>query len=347
VRPTAVAFEAGGRIAALLELGIGFHPEFTGRENVRMSGHILGIPAARIAELMEDIEAFAEIGDYIDQPVRTYSTGMQVRLAFSVATVVRPDILLVDEALSVGDTYFQHKSFDRIRSFREQGTTLLFVSHSPGAVKTLCDRAILLDRGKVLRDDLPDAVLDYYNALVAAQRAEYEVWQSSRVPGRTVTRSGTAEATIESVELLVNGRASRTLRCGDAAVVRVEIAAHASIPALTAGILFRDRLGNDVFGTNTFHLGARSSSVALGEAMIVDFVFPSVALGAGSYSITIALHLGDEHTHANFDWWDRALVFEVLPGTGPVTIGVCSLPVEASWHTHAPQTRSALSRSPQ
>jgi lipopolysaccharide transport system ATP-binding protein len=347
VRPTAGAFEAGGRIAALLELGIGFHPEFTGRENVRMSGHILGIPAVRIDELMEDIEAFAEIGDYIDQPVRTYSTGMQVRLAFSVATVVRPDILLVDEALSVGDTYFQHKSFDRIRSFREQGTTLLFVSHSPGAVKTLCDRAILLDRGKVLRDDLPDAVLDYYNALVAAQRAEYEVWQSSRVPGRTVTRSGTAEATIESVELLVNGRASRTLRCGDAAVVRVEIAAHASIPALTAGILFRDRLGNDVFGTNTFHLGARSSSVALGEAMIVDFVFPSVALGAGSYSITIALHLGDEHTHANFDWWDRALVFEVLPGTGPVTIGVCSLPVEASWHTHAPQTRSALSRSPQ
>jgi len=347
VRPTAGAFEAGGRIAALLELGIGFHQEFTGRENVRMSGHILGIPAARIDELMEDIEAFAEIGDYIDQPVRTYSTGMQVRLAFSVATAVRPDILLVDEALSVGDTYFQHKSFDRIRSFREQGTTLLFVSHSPGAVKTLCDRAILLDHGKLLRDDLPDAVLDYYNALVAAQRAEYEVWQSSRAPGRTVTRSGTAEATIESVELLVSGRASRTLCSGDAAVVRVAIAAHASIPALTAGILFRDRLGNDVFGTNTFHLGASPSSVASGEPLTVDFSFPRVALGAGSYSITIALHLGDEHTHANFDWWDRALVFEVMPGSGPVTIGVCSLAVEASWHTQPSATWSAVSRSPQ
>src|SRR5439155_16701595 len=117
IRPTTGAFESGGRIAALLELGIGFHSEFTGRQNVFMAGHILGIPAHQIASLMGAIEAFAEIGEYVDEPVRTYSSGMQVRLAFSVATAVRPDILIVDEALSVGDTYFQHKSFDRIRQF--------------------------------------------------------------------------------------------------------------------------------------------------------------------------------------------------------------------------------------
>ena len=151
---------------------------------------------------MGEIEAFAEIGDYIDQPMRTYSSGMQVRLAFSVATAVRPDILIVDEALSVGDAYFQHKSFDRIRSFRDQGTTLLFVSHDPGAIKTLCDRAFLLDHGVLLRDGDPDAVLDYYNAIIAAQRAEYEIRQSGHGAGRTVTRSGTAEATIESIDLL-------------------------------------------------------------------------------------------------------------------------------------------------
>ncbi len=148
-----------------------------------MAGHILGIPAERIGALMGEIEAFAEIGDYIDQPVRTYSSGMQVRLAFSVATAVRPDILIVDEALSVGDAYFQHKSFDRIRQFRDQGTTLLFVSHSPGAVKTLCDRAILLDQGVLLRDGSPDAVLDYYNAMIAAQRAEYEIRQTETATG--------------------------------------------------------------------------------------------------------------------------------------------------------------------
>ena len=345
VRPTTGTFEAGGRIAALLELGIGFHPEFTGRQNVYMSGHILGIPGAEIGALMGAIESFAEIGDYIDQPVRTYSTGMQVRLAFSVASAVRPDILVVDEALSVGDAYFQHKSFDRIRTFRDQGTTLFFVSHSPGAIKTLCDRAILLDHGVVIRDGDPDAVLDYYNALIASQRAEYEIRQFGAGRGRTTTRSGTAEATIKTVELLSQGRASRTLRTGDSATIRIAIGMRDTLPALTAGILIRDRLGNDVFGTNTFHLGASRTGLAGGEAPTVEFSFPSLDLGPGSYSITVALHSGDEHTHANFDWWDRALVFEVLPGDGPVSIGVCALDVTASWRSdvHAPDARETQS----
>ena len=161
------AVEVGGRIAALLELGMGFHPDFTGRQNVFMAGQLLGHSVATLEQYFPDIEAFAEIGDYINQPVRTYSSGMVVRLAFSVATAVRPGILIVDEALSVGDAYFQHKSFERIRQFRDQGTTLLFVSHSPGAVKSLCNRAILLDRGILVRDGRPDEVLDYYNAIIA------------------------------------------------------------------------------------------------------------------------------------------------------------------------------------
>ncbi|MEA5097876.1 MAG: ABC transporter ATP-binding protein [Burkholderiaceae bacterium] len=160
-RPTTGTVEASGRISALLELGMGFHPDFTGRQNVTMAAQLHGIANDEIDRKMQEIEEFAEIGDYIDQPVRTYSSGMQVRLAFSVATAIRPDILIVDEALSVGDTYFQHKSFDRIRQFREQGTTLLFVSHDPGAIKTLCDRALLLDAGGIVQDGSPIAVLDY------------------------------------------------------------------------------------------------------------------------------------------------------------------------------------------
>src|ERR1700686_3755591 len=143
IRPTVGAFESGGRVAALLELGIGFHPEFTGTQNVYMAGHILGIPAVRIGSIMEEIKAFAEIGDYMDQAVRTYSSGMQVRLAFSVATAVRPDILIVDEALAVGDIYFQQKCFERLARFRQQGTTLLLVSHSIGTIVEMCDRAVL------------------------------------------------------------------------------------------------------------------------------------------------------------------------------------------------------------
>jgi len=126
----------------------------------------------------------AEIGDYIDQPVRTYSSGMQVRLAFSVATAVRPEILIVDEALSVGDAYFQHKSFDRIRAFREQGTTLLFVSHDPGAVKTLCNRAILIDQGRIAQEGAPDEVLDYYNAMIARKQTSELIEQSEQLGGQ-------------------------------------------------------------------------------------------------------------------------------------------------------------------
>ena len=172
-RPTTGSVEAGGRISALLELGMGFHPEFTGRQNAYMGAQLQGLTVSEVDAKIREIEGFAEIGDYFDQPMRTYSSGMQVRLAFSVASCVRPEILIIDEALSVGDTYFQHKSFDRIRNFRDAGTTLLFVSHSPGAIKTLCDRAILLDQGGIQRDDAPDAVLDYYNAVIARQREVY------------------------------------------------------------------------------------------------------------------------------------------------------------------------------
>ncbi len=335
VRPTAGTFETSGRVAALLELGIGFHPDFTGRQNCVMAAHIAGTPPERIPDLIDDVVAFAEIGDYLDQPVRTYSSGMQVRLAFSVVTAARPDILIVDEALSVGDAYFQHKSFDRIRRFRDQGTTLLFVSHSAGTVKTLCSRAILLDHGCVLRDGPPEAVLDYYNAMIAAQQDRYEIRESDAGSGRAATRSGTAEVSIDEVELLVDGEAVRSVRSRASAVVRTLITAHVPVAELTAGVVVRDRLGNDVFGTNTYYLGSGRTDVRPGERLAVEFSFASLDLGVGSYSITMALHTGRSHIDANFDWWDRALVFQVVPGDGPLTTGVCVLDVAARWHPDA------------
>ena len=335
VRPTTGAFEVGGRIAALLELGIGFHPEFSGRQNAQMAGHILGFSGDRMNSLMQGIEAFAEIGPYLDQPVRTYSSGMQARLAFSVATAVRPDILIVDEALSVGDTYFQHKSFDRIRQFRDEGTTLLFVSHSAAAVKTLCDRAILLDQGVLLRDDAPDAVLDYYNAMVAVQRADYEIRTTETKSGRTATRSGTSEASIENVDLLADSISIRAVRSGAPLRIRVDLSTRAPIPELTVGILIRDRLGNDVFGTNTFHLHASRTDLGSGARAGIEFAFEEFNLGVGTYSLTVALHTRDSHIASSFDWWDRVIVFQVVPGDRPVSVGVCALGVEVVWDTNA------------
>ncbi len=339
VRPTTGAFEAGGRVAALLELGIGFHPEFTGRQNVQMAGHIMGIAPGRLAALTGEVEAFAEIGDYIDHPVRTYSSGMQVRLAFSVATVVRPEILIVDEALAVGDAYFQHKSFDRIRQFRDLGTTLLFVSHNPGAVKTLCTRAILLDHGMVLRDGAPDAVLDYYNAMIAAQQVEYRIRQSERSAGRSVTRSGTGQAVIEEVTLLVGGIATTIVPACVPAVVEIAILVHADLPELTAGIMIRDPLGNEVFGTNTYYQDRPCVMPRAGTRVKARFEFPDLELGVGHYSLTVALHARESHVAANYDWWDRSLVFQVVPGRRPLTTGVCNLAVAVQWS--APEAASA------
>jgi lipopolysaccharide transport system ATP-binding protein len=159
-----------GRVAALLELGMGFHPDFTGRQNALMAGQLIGLSVEEVGALMPEIEAFAEIGDYIDQPVRVYSSGMQVRLAFAVATAVRPGILIIDEALAVGDVFFQQKCFDRIRSYCNAGTTLLFVSHAMGAVYSLCSRAILISEGRVALDGAPREVIDLYNAHVLHQR---------------------------------------------------------------------------------------------------------------------------------------------------------------------------------
>jgi lipopolysaccharide transport system ATP-binding protein len=335
IQPTAGSVQAAGAVSALLELGIGFHAEFTGRQNVYMAASLRGLTGAQTAALMGDIEEFAEIGDYIDQPVRTYSSGMQVRLAFSLATAVRPDILIVDEALSVGDAYFQHKSFDRIRRFRAEGTTLLFVSHSPGSVKTLCDRAILLESGTLLRDGPPDAVMDYYNARIAAHQAEHAIRQVERETGQVVTRSGNNAARIESVELYSNGQSVRALRAGEPATIRIEVTAQEAIPELTAGILIRDRLGNDVFGTNTFHCRAPMGPLEPGARVAAEFAFEALDLGVGSYSLTTALHTRETHVAANYDWWDRALVFQVVPGEGPLGIGVCRLPVRAEWRQGA------------
>jgi lipopolysaccharide transport system ATP-binding protein len=163
-----------GRVAALLELGMGFHPDFSGRQNVYMAGQLLGLGQDDVARLMPQIEAFADIGEYIDEPVRIYSSGMQVRLAFSVATARRPDLLIVDEALSVGDAYFQHKSFGRIREFLDQGMTLLLVSHDLGAVRSICNRAVWLDKGRLRAQGDTRVVVDEYTAAVYSRRQDIE-----------------------------------------------------------------------------------------------------------------------------------------------------------------------------
>ena len=329
-KPTTGTIDIGGRVAALLELGMGFHPEFTGRQNALMAGQLLGIGTEALGQLIPGIIEFAEIGDYLDQPTRTYSSGMQMRLAFAVATCVRPDVLIVDEALSVGDAYFQAKCIERIREFRAQGTTLLFVSHSVGAVKAVCDRAILLDRGVVRRDGPADEVLDYYNAVIATRQANEAIRQAEE-RGVVTTRSGDRSATVERVELCdARNVSSRAVTVASPVVFRVEFMVRQPVAELTVGLLIRDALGSDVFGTNTFHHDCSMEQPDAPGTYVAEFRAPHLELGPGTYTVSVALHASDVHVARNHDWWDRALAFEVVPGARAFSIGPANMPLDVS-----------------
>lgn len=310
-----------GRVAALLELGMGFHPDFTGYQNVFMAGQLLGLRAEEIACLMPEIEAFAEIGDYINQPVRVYSSGMQVRLAFSVATAIRPDILIIDEALSVGDAYFQHKSIERIRGFREQGTTLLLVSHDKQAIVSMCDRAILLNAGSVAMEGAPESVMDFYNALLA-ERQNQNVQQVALSDGKIQTTSGTYEAVVAKIALVdqSSGAFLETVNVGQAVRLQIEVVVNEDIERLVLGYGIKDRFGQIVFGSNTHYGEQPLHNLKAGQRLLyeVDFL---ANLGLGSYSIQTALHDTESHLGRNFEWKDLALVFHMVNMTKQFFVG--------------------------
>lgn len=324
-QPTTGHVHMTGRVAAMLELGMGFHPDFTGRQNAFMAGQLLGISSEDIAHLMPEIEAFAEIGDYIDQPARVYSSGMQMRLAFSVATAIRPDILIVDEALSVGDAYFQHKSFDRIREFRKQGTTLLIVSHDKGAIQSICDRAILLNAGLLAMEGEPEAIMDYYNAMLA-DRENQAVKQEAREDGKVQTISGGGEATVEDIVLLnEKGDRIEVVNVGQAIQLQIKVRTKADLPELVLGYMIKDRLGQPVFGTNTHHLKQELTHVPREASVTFGFNF-NANLGCGTYSVAVALHTADTHIANNYEWRDLALVFNVVSLDKATFVGVTWLP---------------------
>ncbi|GAB2851214.1 ABC transporter ATP-binding protein [Pseudoduganella ginsengisoli] len=310
-QPTTGGVHIEGKVAALLELGMGFHPDFTGRQNVYMAGQLLGMTVDEITALMPDIEAFAEIGDYMDQPVRVYSSGMQMRVAFSVATARRPDVLIVDEALSVGDTYFQHKSFDRIRRFRNQGTTLLIVSHDKQAIQSVCDRAILLDGGRLARSGNPEEIMDYYNALIA-ERENQNVQQSVHDSGKVQTISGTGEARVADIALFdESGARAEVVDVGSHCILQVKVRVHAPIPRMVLGYMIKDRLGQPMYGTNTHLKELPLDNMAPGEEVTYRFSFP-MNLGPGTYSVATAIVSTDTHLVNNYEWRDLALVFTVM-----------------------------------
>ncbi len=322
-----------GKVSALLELGSGFNPEFTGRENVYMNGAILGFDTHDMRERFPEIARFAEIGEFIDQPVKTYSSGMFMRLAFAVAVNVDPDILLVDEALAVGDLIFQHRCMNRMNRLRSAGKTTVLVTHDLDAVTKFCDRAILLDGGRLLEEGAPDAVVQKYRALIFERERRYggcdegdpEVQfaepSGSEMPvARTIPnidhRFGNGEAEILGVELLDEARKAVHELCGgQIAVIRISARFGADIRQPILGYTLRDRLGVEVSACNTSFAGRALPAVTRGQVVTSDFELAMPHLAPGSYSVSPAVAKGNILQHDMCDWIDNALVFTLRSDT--------------------------------
>jgi lipopolysaccharide transport system ATP-binding protein len=281
IKPTTGRIETSGRIASLLELGAGFHPDFTGRENVYLNGSIHGLSRARVREVMDEIVAFAELERFIDLPVRTYSSGMFMRLGFSVAAHIQSDVLLLDEVFAVGDEQFQRKCFGKIAEFKNRGGTILFVSHDAQAVERLCDRAVLLRGGEVAFDGDTREAIAAYRQLLAADANPQELEAGLR-------EWGSGEARIVEAQLLDDDGDARTqLAAGEPATVRLVVAAEQGVAPPRVSLELRDD-GGLVLGSASQDTRALGWNGSGGEREL-RFRLPRLPLADGRFHLRFAL----------------------------------------------------------
>jgi ABC-type polysaccharide/polyol phosphate transport system ATPase subunit len=322
LQPTTGRVVTRGRIAALLELGAGFNPEFSGRENVYLNGEIMGLSRGEIDRAMPSIESFAEIGEFMERPVKEYSSGMYVRLAFSTAIHVDPEILIVDEALAVGDAVFANRCVRKFQELRERKITVLFVSHDLGLVKQLSDRAILLLGGRIEAAGAPNDVINRYIGLVLEKQAPET--RQERV--RSSFRHGDGTSEIVGIQMLnARGEETTSIASGEPVTVRVQARFHRAVSDPMVGILVRTRIGMDVYGTNTRIEHTELGDFDAGQLLEVDFGI-ECWLTPQQYTLTAATQNADGSSH---DWLDDAIAFDVVDTR--VAAGVANLRAKIEW----------------
>ena len=370
LQPTTGSVAVNGRVAALLELGAGFNPEFTGRDNVFLNGSILGLTTRQIEERYDAITSFAEIGEFIDQPVKTYSSGMVVRLAFAVAINVDPEILLVDEALAVGDIYFRQRCMRKVHELRQRGVTILFVSHAVADVKAIGDRALWLDHGRMVEMGSPDRVVARYLAAMSEKDSAYRKKGPVAAPraaggapagptGPTKTpavvehipnidhRFGDGRAEILGIAVLDNeGQPLTLLESPSAIVVRISARATDELASPIVGFMLRNQLGMDFAGTNTSREGNTLEAMQPGDIVTVDFHLELPELYPASFSFCPAIADGTLEAYSMCDWIDNALALQMSRSEAG-TYGFLHLPCSVEVHRlpgpeGAPADRSIL-----
>lgn len=335
LHPTSGDVSVRGRVAALLELGTGFNPEFTGRQNVYMNAAILGLSRQEIDAKFSLIEEFAEIGEFIDQPVKTYSSGMAVRLAFSVAIHVEPEILLVDEALSVGDIYFRQRCLRKVHEMRAAGVTIIFVSHAIAEVKALGDRAMWLEAGRVKEIGNTDAVVTrYLTAMVEkdnvyltgthqrAQDAPHDIVKAPEIVDTIPNidhRFGDGRAEVLGIAILDSvGQPVYILEPSSTIVVRISVRAIDDITLPIVGFMMRNHIGLDFAGTNTAREAFELPPMSAGDIYTVDFHVQLPELYPSAFSFSPAIADGTLHSYRTCDWVDNAIVLQMGPADGEV-----------------------------
>jgi ABC-type polysaccharide/polyol phosphate transport system ATPase subunit len=333
LRPTSGRVSIEGRVAALLELGAGFNPEFSGRENVFLNSEIMGLSRRHTERIFPSIQKFAEIGDFIDRPVKEYSSGMYVRLAFATAIHVEPDILIVDEALAVGDAIFANRCLQKLEELKDRKVTILFVSHDLGLVKRLCHRAILMTKGEILSEGRPTEVVNRYVGLVHEKDGAPEAVEA--LIGNF--RHGDASSRITAVEVLNSeGIATTTLRSGEAVRVRIEARFDNDVDSPIVGMLIRNRLGIEIFGTNTRIENIELGSFRRGDVLDIEFQFLCM-FTRQEYTVTVATQHRDGSSQ---DWLDDVLQFTVVDDKDKA--GVANLKTDVRWHVTPMSGEKAL-----
>ena len=318
--PTSGTLKKKGRVTALLELGTGFNKHQSGYDNIFLNGTLIGMTQKQCKQKADEIIAFSELGEYINEPVKSYSSGMKMRLAFSIAIHSDPQILIVDEALSVGDAHFSAKCTTALKKRKKNKMSIIYVSHDLNSLKLLCDRLIMLNKGKVVEQGTPEQVINKYNFLIAKLNDSKEAIKINQTKNSSF---GTFEVEITKVDIKGKYSNTNTLASGENATLSIYLTSKIDIKNLTIGIIIRDKFSQDIFGTNTYHHKIPVKLEA-NKRYICDFIMP-LNIGNGNYTISSAIHTGETHLDYCLHWLDNATTFDVIGTTKDMFIGLCYL----------------------
>jgi len=319
--PTTGKIIKKGRITALLELGTGFNKNQSGYDNIFLNGTLIGMSKKQCKARAKDIIEFSELGDYIDEPVKSYSSGMKMRLAFSIALFSDPKILIVDEALSVGDAHFSAKCTKALKERKKKkNLSIIYVSHDLNSLKLLCNRVIMLNKGKLVEQGTPEKVINKYNFLIAKLNDSKE---SIKINEKNKNSFGTFDIEIKNISMKKDGVEQKEFTTGDIIEIQIELHSKISADDLTIGIHIRDKYAQDIYGTNT-HLQKMKLSTQANNNYICTYSM-QLNIGVGQYTLGTALHTSEWHTDLCYHWMDNAINFDISESTKTRFIGLCRL----------------------